>query len=752
MGLVAWLCFSALLQCVLVVGKQTYVVHMNYYMKPSSYATHKDWYVASLESLPSSSSTNFSLLYIYDTVYHGFAASLNPEQVEALRRSNSVLGVYKDQIYTLHTTRTPDFLGLNHLKQTPIGKTLIQASQNVIIGVLDTGVWPESKSFDDSGMSPIPNTWGGKCETGSDFNSSCCNRKLIGARAFFKSYVEATGQTNISLTPRDQDGHGTHTSSTAAGSCVSNASLDGYATGTACGMGLKTRVAVYKVCWEQGCFSADILAGIERATKDGVHVLSMSLGGSPDPYYEDVIAVGAFRAMEKGILVSCSAGNSGPAEASVVNVAPWILTVGAGTLDRDFPAHATLGNGKRVAGASLYSGQGMGKTAASLVYANGKNKTSSGLCFPGSLEGNVVEGKVVVCDRGISGRANKGEVVRDAGGVGMILANTAEFGEELVADPHLLPAMATGQKASDLIRRYAESDENATCLLSFEGTVLDVRPAPAVAAFSSRGPNIVNPQILKPDLIAPGVNILAAWTQEAGPTGLDSDKRRTDFNIISGTSMSCPHISGLAAVVKAAHPEWSPSAIKSALMTTAYTLDNTNSPLLDLANNLTATPFDYGAGHVNIMKAISPGLIYNISTNDYITFLCSLNYNISVVKDIVMNPFVNCSEKYIDPGQLNYPSFSVMFNKNRTIQYSRVVTNVGPANSVYNVSVYGPPTVRVTVTPSVITFKNEGDESMYTVTFESMKDGNREERFAFGSITWSNEEYKATSQVAYSWA
>lgn len=515
------------------MAKQTYIVHMKNRDKPLAYPTHQEWYSASLHSLSSSPD---SLLYSYTNAYPGFAASLDPDQAELLRQSDDVLGVYEDTVYTLHTTRTPEFLGLD----VDVGlstQDINQASHDVIVGVLDTGVWPESRSFDDTGMPEIPTRWRGTCESGPDFSPSLCNRKLIGARSFSKGYQMASGGSFVKekkevVSPRDRDGHGTHTASTAAGGHVANASLLGYATGTARGMATQARVAAYKVCWSTGCFGSDILAGMDRAIVDGVDVLSMSLGGGSAPYYRDTIAIGAFSAVEKGIFVSCSAGNSGPSKASLANVAPWIMTVGAGTLDRDFPAYALLGNKNRFTGVSLYSGSGMGNKPVSLVY--NKGNSSGNLCLPGSLEPALVRGKVVLCDRGVNARVEKGAVVREAGGLGMILANTAASGEELVADSHLLPAVAVGRKTGDLIREYVRSDPNPTAVLSFGGTVLNVRPSPVVAAFSSRGPNLVTPQILKPDVIGPGVNILAAWSEAIGPTGLEKDTRKTQFNIMSG--------------------------------------------------------------------------------------------------------------------------------------------------------------------------------------------------------------------------
>ncbi|KAJ7955995.1 Subtilisin-like protease [Quillaja saponaria] len=738
-----WL-LALLLPCLsfMAMAKKTYIVHMKNHVKPSIFATDHDWYSSSLQAISSDSD---SLLYSYTTAYNGFAASLDPEQVESLRRSDSVLGVYEDTIYSLHTTRTPEFLGLDTqfgLWEGHNTQDLNQASHDVIIGVLDTGVCPESKSFDDLEMPEIPTRWRGQCESGTDFSPSLCNKKLIGARSFSKGFHMATGGSYLkkdkeSVSPRDRDGHGTHTASTAAGSHVSNASLLGYASGVARGMAIQARVAAYKVCWSTGCFGSDILAGMDRAIMDGVDVLSLSLGGGSAPYYRDTIAIGAFTAMERGIFVSCSAGNSGPSRASLANVAPWIMTVGAGTLDRDFPAYALLGNKQRFTGVSLYSGQGMGDKPVGLVYSKGSNGTSN-MCLPGSLDPEVVRGKVVVCDRGINARVEKGAVVHASGGIGMILANTAASGEELVADSHLLPAVAVGRKVGDLIRDYVRSDPNPTAVLSFGGTILNVKPSPVVAAFSSRGPNLVTPQILKPDVIGPGVNILAAWSDAIGPTGLEKDTRKTEFNIMS-------------ALLKAAHPDWSPSAIKSALMTTAYTHDNTKSPLRDAAGGAFSTPWGHGSGHVDPQKALSPGLVYDISTDEYLAFLCSLDYTIDRVQAIVKRPNITCSRKFADPGQLNYPSFSVVFGSKRVVRYTRQLTNVGDAASVYEVAASGPSMVGITVKPTRLVFGKVGEKLRYTVTFVSQKGAANMARSEFGSIIWSNAQHQVKSPIAFAW-
>ncbi|MQM20377.1 hypothetical protein Taro_053395 [Colocasia esculenta] len=535
---------------------QAYIVHMNPAHRPPSQPTHAHWIASHLRSL--SIDPALHLLYNYSSL-HAFAANLLPHHIPLLRSSPAVALLHPDPLLHLHTTRSPEFLGLLHPRSpSPVSSSdgfsspLPQAATaNVIVGVLDTGVWPESGSFNDAGMPQVPPRWRGACERGADFASSLCNRKLIGARSFSRGYRAAMAATAQEEgkdkpkeypSPRDRDGHGTHTASTAAGSSVTNASLFGYATGTARGMATAARVATYKVCWSSGCLGSDILAGIDSAISDGVDVLSLSLGGSAAPYFSDNIAIATFAAAEKGVFVACSAGNAGPRAGSVANTAPWVVTVGAGTLDRDFPAYVNLGSGEKYTGVSLYSGPTTGTQMATLVYEpaadssgrNGSASSSSNLCLPGTLDPAQVRGKVVLCDRGINSRVEKGAVVKEAGGVGMVLANTAVNGEELVADSHLLPAVAVGMAAGDLIRDYARKDPRARAVLDFGGTVLGVRPSPVVAAFSSRGPNAVAPEILKPDVVGPGVNILAAWSGSAAPTGLAKDERRSPFNILSG--------------------------------------------------------------------------------------------------------------------------------------------------------------------------------------------------------------------------
>ncbi|KAI3726635.1 hypothetical protein L1987_66434 [Smallanthus sonchifolius] len=737
--------------------QKTYIVHVDKAVKPSVFPNHLDWYETSMRSISEST----YMLYAYDKVMHGFSTRLTVEEAGLLEKQPGIISVQEEVIYELHTTRSPEFLGLERSDMMMLYES--GSGGDVIVGVVDTGVWPVSKSLDDTGFGPVPSLWKGECESGTGFNVTSCNKKLIGARYFSRAYEAAYGPIDESLesnSPMDDDGHGTHTSTTAAGSAVTGASLFGFAKGKARGMAPRARLAVYKACWLGGCFGSDILAAIEKAVIDGVNVLSLSIGGMLSDYPNDVVAFGAFKAVSHGIFVSCSAGNSGPTPQSLSNVAPWIATVGAGTLDRNFPAYVTLGNGKKLSGVSLYSGKPLPDSMIPLVFAGNISNTTAGrLCVPGSLPQGRVTGKIVMCERGLNSRVQKGMVVKAAGGAGMILANTDTFGEELVADTHLIPSSAIGQRAGDEIKRYIASDHNPTAMITSGGTQLGIQPSPVLAAFSSRGPNPLTPEILKPDFIAPGVNILAGWTNKVGPTGLTEDPRRTEFNIVSGTSMSCPHVSGLAALLKEAHPEWSPAAIKSALMTTAYSTYKTGEGLQDVATGMPSTPFDHGAGHVNPVSALDPGLVYDASADDYLSFLCALNYSTNSIKMFTGGSSTCTTGKKYRVEDLNYPSFSVPLmtasgegggsKATNIVKYTRTLTNVGPPET-YKVSILSNTrAVKITVEPEELTFVEKNEKKVYTVTFtaSSMDSGTS----SFGRLVWSGGKYVVSSPIAFSW-
>lgn len=749
-----------------LVAKKTYIVQMDKSAMPAGvFSSHLDWYSSKVKSVVFKQDNNNAgsdddeerIIYNYQTAFHGVAALLSEEEAERLEDEDGVSAIFPETKYELHTTRSPLFLGLEPLDSNSVWSQRV-SDHDVVVGVLDTGIWPESKSFNDTGMTPVPAHWKGACETGRGFEKRHCNRKIVGARTFYHGYEAAAGKINPQneyKSARDQDGHGTHTAATVAGSPVSGANLLGYAYGTARGMAPGARIAAYKVCWVGGCFSSDILSAVDTAVADGVNVLSISLGGGISSYYRDSLSVAAFGAMEMGVFVSCSAGNGGPDPVSLTNVSPWVTTVGASTMDRDFPGTVKLGNGRSVTGVSLYKGRRMLlKNKLYPVVYMGSNLTSpdpNSLCLEGTLDRRLVAGKIVICDRGISPRVQKGQVVKDAGGVGMILTNTAANGEELVADSHLLPAVAVGENEAKAIKHYVLSDPRPTANLAFLGTRLGIKPSPIVAAFSSRGPNFLSLEVLKPDVVAPGVNILAAWTGEMGPSSLPTDRRRVKFNILSGTSMSCPHVSGVAALLKARHPEWSPAAIKSALMTTAYVHDNTRHPLKDSSSDVPSGPYDHGAGHINPGKALDPGLVYDIQAQDYFEFLCKQKLTPMQLKVFAKYSNRTCRHSIATPGDLNYPAISVVFPEKASVSVltlRRTVTNVGAPVSNYRVVVSPFKGAFVNVEPRTLNFTKANQKLSFKVTFRTKS---RQTEPEFGGLVWKDGVHKVRSPVVITW-
>ncbi|CAN6460514.1 unnamed protein product [Victoria cruziana] len=743
---------------------QTYIVHLHpSAMEDSGFQTKHQWHQSYLQSAASGNDSSSRLLYSYQTAIDGFAARLTEQEASVLRTARGVITIHPDRFIELQTTYSYKFLGLDHLSGSGGFRPELKLGQGSIVGVLDTGVWPESPSFDDRGMPPVPKRWKGVCQVGEKFGPRNCNRKLIGARFYSRGHHMSpsegvsTDSGHEYISPRDARGHGTHTASTAAGAVVAGANVLGNAAGDARGMAPGAHVAMYKVCWFSGCYSSDILAGIDDAIRDGVDVLSMSLGGYPVPLYDDSIAIGAFRAIEKGIFVSCAAGNNGPEPASVANEAPWITTVGASSTDRRFPAILRLGNGRYLYGESLYPGRQddrynrgrFGGREFELVYQAG-GKEGSDMCFNTTLSRDLVGGKMVVCDRGITGRAMKGEVVREAGGAAMVLANAAVNGEEDSVDVHVLPATLIGYMESLLLKSYIKSSRRPTAKILFAGTKYGSSNSPSVAAFSSRGPSLTNPSVLKPDILAPGANIVAAWPENLGPSGLPEDLRRANFTVLSGTSMACPHISGIAALIKSVHRSWSPAAIKSAIMTTADVLNQHGKPI---AGGVFAT----GAGNVNPLRAVNPGLVYDIEPGDYVPHLCSLGYGRTEIFTITRRN-VSCIEvlKANKGRGLNYPSMSVVFKKSRVVVLYRRLRNVGIPNSTYTVEVTAPEGVEVTVRPQTLTFGHLDQSLSYKVLFVSRpKRISKGVRFhEEGSLTWVHHRrgsFKVRSPISVTW-
>ncbi|KAF7004263.1 hypothetical protein CFC21_019492 [Triticum aestivum] len=716
----------------------TYVVHVqpkenHVFGTPSD---RKEWHQSFLPD-------NDRLVHSYHHVASGFAARLTRRELDAVSAMPGFVAAVPDVIYRLQTTHTPQFLGLN----TALGyrNPSVGSGDGVIIGVLDTGVFPNHPSFSGKGMPPPPAKWKGRC----DFNASACNNKLIGARSFISEGSSSGGP------PTDEEGHGTHTSSTAAGAVVPGAQVLGQANGTASGMAPRAHLAMYKVCSEDGCASVDILAGIDAAVSDGCDVISMSLGGESVPFYHDSIAVGTFAAAEKGIFVSMAAGNSGPNYTTLSNDAPWMLTVAASTMDRLISAQVILGDGLSFDGESVYQPDSV---EAPLVYAGASSTPLAQFCGNGSLDGFDVKNKIVLCERGGDvGRVDKGIEVLRAGGAGMILTNEFIDGYSLLADAHVLPASHVSYAAGVEIKNYIKCTPNCTAKISFRGTVLGTSPAPAITSFSSRGPSTQNMDILKPDITGPGVSVLAAWPFKVGPPtcgfGMMPPPAKPTFNILSGTSMSTPHLAGVAALIKSKHPDWSPAAIKSAIMTTADVTDRSGTLILD-EQHKTADLFAVGAGHVNPEKAVDPGLVFDAAAEDYIGYLCGMYTNQQV--SVIARRAVDCSAvKVIREYQLNYPSISLRFPQTWSptfvIEVDRTVKNVGevPATYHHQVDMPADSPVSVGVFPSSLLFA-EADQVQKLQIFVWAT--NSSATAVQGALLWVSEKHTVRIPISVTFA
>lgn len=681
---------------------------------PKAFSSHHSWYLSTLASISDSSklvsATNKnSLVYVYTNAIHGFSASLSPSELEVIKNTPGYLASTRDMAVKIDTTHTSQFLGLN---SNSGAWPKSDYGRNIIIGVVDTGIWPESKSYNDNGMTDVPSRWKGECESGTQFNSSLCNKKLIGARYFNKGLIASDPNVTIAMnSARDTEGHGTHTSSTAAGSRVESASYFGYAPGAATGMAPKAHVAMYKALWDEGTMSSDILAAIDQAIEDGVDVISLSLGLDGRPLYDDPVAIAAFAAMEKGIFVSTSAGNEGPDGQTLHNGTPWVLTVAAGTADREFLGTLTLGNGVSVTGLSLYPGNSS-SSDSSIVFLN--------TCLEDKkLKKNAY--KIVVCydaNGSISDQVYNISKSNVSGGV--FITNTTDLESYLQSE---FPAIFLNFQDGAKVMEYLKNSPSPKARLRFQVTHLGAKPAPKVADYSSRGPSQSCPFILKPDLMAPGSLILASWPQKLSATAIKSGELFSNFNILSGTSMACPHAAGVAALLKEARPNWSPAAIRSAMMTTADVLDNTQGPIRDIGrNNNAASPLAMGAGHINPNKALDPGLIYDVTPEDYINLLCGLDFTSKQIKAITRSSSYSCSNPSLD---LNYPSFIGYFNYNnsksdpkRIQEFNRTVTNVGDGKSTYTAKLTPMNDYKVSVAPEKLVFKEKYEKQSYKLRIE----------------------------------
>ncbi|MFG6464471.1 S8 family peptidase [Roseateles sp. DXS20W] len=711
------------------------------------------------------------VLATYNTVFNGFSAHLTEAEALTLRNSAAVVDVFEDEPRQLDTITTTKFLGLSAaggLWSQSVNGSAIKG-ENLVIGVIDGGVWPENPAFfdrvDANGVpsnnpahslayGPAPASFTGGCVPGPGIRLDHCNNKLVGIKHFnatFKVSGRTLHWTDFPDSGRDSvagptghGSHGDHTASTAAGNDGATAIVNGMQLGVASGMAPRARVASYKVCWtfvnaaatdgtgsQNTCYTSDSVSAIDQAVKDGVNVINFSISGSQTSV-NDPVEQAFYRAALANVFVAASAGNDGPGQA-VAHISPWISTVAASTHDRAFRGDVTLGNAAKYTGASMAQSPVVAGTALIRAEDAGVGGGNASLCFSDAaaaagvgqvvLDAAKVSGKVVICTRGNNARVDKSLAVANAGGIGMVMVDN---GGGLVAEPHSVPTVHVTAADGALIKSYAVGGAGTAGLSQF---YVGTTAAPIMAGFSSRGPNGGDANILKPDLTAPGVDIIAQGTP--GLTQAERDQVAANtlvpppaWTTISGTSMSSPHVAGLALLLRQAKPTWSPAAIKSALMTTGFS--TLNDGLAGAQNGL--LPWAQGAGHVAPQKAIDPGLVYDAGKADWVRYQCKVNRAAVPASDCTT--YGTLDETY----NLNLPSITAGGIFSTGVTVTRRVTNVGAAAATYTAAA-SVPNFTTVVTPSTLTL-NPGETKSFTVKLTPGA-GAGVNTWYFGDLVWT---------------
>ena len=644
---------------------------------------------------------------VYTTAYGGVSATVPANSIDALLQTPGVAAVQRDTLEQPLDDNT-SFIGSTAVWPQLGGGD--NAGSNVVVGVLDTGVWPEHPMLQPGSLAaPAGGLKGCQFGDGSDAEHLgapfACNNKLIGAYAVTAGYMANVGagagakefcnNTTHKCSPRDSEGHGTHTMTTAAGSCVAHAVLYGVDRGPLCGIAPGAHVIEYRVCLKNGCFSSDSVAAVNQAISDGVDVINFSISGGANPY-TDPVELAFLDATNAGISVNASAGNSGPGSATAAHGGPWVTTVGASTGPRVFTStlHLSSSDGATFEKSGVTLTNGISAPTAVVLAQSIPGEDA--LCQTKLSDGSAASGKIVLCQRGGNARVDKGYNVFSGGAVGMVLYNPIT--QDVETDNHWLPSVHLDGPNADLL---AFVNGHPDVAASWAQGTPTTTTADVMAAFSSRGPD---GDFIKPDVTAPGIQVLAGMTPQPDDSTPTYGPSGNLYQAIAGTSMSSPHAAGVSALVKAAHPDWTPEEIKSALMTSSA------QGVVKEDGTTPADPFDAGAGSIRADRAINPTLVFD---ETYAHFVASASTPLTRIN-------------------LNIPSIDAT-TMSGTISTTRTGINVSGQNQVLKVTTSAPAGATITVGSNNGSIQvKAGDSVTFPVTISAASLANGQ---YFGRIT-----------------
>jgi len=729
-------------------------------------------------------------VYSYGYTFNGIAVRMTAAEADRLRLRRGVTRVWEDVRRSVATSDSPAFLGLLDA-QGGLRTDLKLTGEDVIIGVIDTGITPGHPSFSDRTQPPRaprlcrsswiegtllglwlcrrhneqgeifysapPSHWRGICQTGPGFESTDCNNKVIGARFYRAGFdsIYANPDPNDFASPADADGHGTHVASIAAGNEVA-ASIFGKSVGTISGMAPRARIAVYKACWlEDGlsrasCSVADLAMAIEDAVADGVDIINYSIG-DPNGSLDDLDDLELLAAAEAGVLSVVSAGNKEASKgASTIEspaTTPWVISVGATSRAGTRVAEAIRINQPESL-ANFYESKEAGITpplatlgplTAQLVLANDGStvvpdpevKTGSifDACTP--LENTAdIRGNIALIQRGYCNFDQKIAIADSAGAIAVVIFSNDMDLLVMTGDPSLvnIPAVMIEQASGQLLRDALLAGEAIEITLDKSLFVSFEDDGNVMGTFSGRGPSPGDTDFLKPDLVAPGTAILGGQTPDVA-----NGFRGESFQYLTGTSQAAPHVAGIAALIMQAHPDWGPAEIKSALMTTSR-------QNIRKENNLgPANPFDMGAGHIVPNDAINPGLVYPVDARDYNAYLCSVGLGLEWLTEEDCQTFEDTG--YTETARnINLPSVAISELAGQ-VNITRRVTNTGPA-AQFNIETNVPEGITLDVTPASISLQS-GESAEFTLSFTS--DGTGLKQWFHGNFSWVNSTHHVYS-------